>query len=157
MAIVRWEPARELTNLQSEMNRLFSSFFEAGDGESARRWTPAMDLMEADDHLVLKADLPGVAEDDVQIEVRDNVLTISGERQAEHSEKRNGYYRVERAFGGFSRSLTLPDGVDADEIQATFDKGVLEVRIPKPEERKPRRISIGHGADKAVEGSATEK
>src|SRR5919197_5870052 len=103
MALVRWEPMRELNTLQSEMNRLFNTFFdEGGNGQTRRRWAPAVDLFEREDSLVLKADLPGLGEDDVQIEVRDNVLTISGERQAEHSEKRNGYYRVERAFGGFS-------------------------------------------------------
>jgi len=156
MALVRWEPARELSSLQSEMNRLFSSFFGDVD-EGARRWTPAMDLMEAEDHLVLKADLPGLSEEDVQIEVRDNVLTVSGERKAEQEEKRDGYYRVERSFGRFARSLTLPEGIDADAIEASFDKGVLEVRIPKPAERQPRRISIGRGAQQAVEGTATEK
>jgi HSP20 family protein len=155
MALVRWEPAREVSTLQGEMNRLFNAFFE-GNGESARRWAPAMDLVEADDHLVLKADLPGMSEDDVRIEVRDNVLTVSGERKAGHEEKRSGYHRVERAFGSFARTLTLPDGVDVDSIEASFDKGVLEVRIPKPEQRQPRRIEIGHGT-KAVEGSAEEK
>jgi HSP20 family protein len=112
-----------------------------------------MDLMEAEDHLVLKADLPGLSEDDVQIEVRDHVLTVSGERKTEGE----GYYRVERAFGSFSRSMTLPEGINHDQIEASFDKGVLQVRIPKPEERKPRRISIGNGCQEAVEGKATEK
>jgi HSP20 family protein len=114
-----------------------------------------MDLMEVDDQLVLRADLPGLSEDDVRIEVRDNVLTVSGERKSEHEDKRNGYYRVERAFGRFGRSLTLPEGVDADKIEASFDKGVLEVRIPKPEARKPHRIAIGK--DSTVEGTAREQ
>jgi HSP20 family protein len=156
MALVRWEPARELSTLQSEMNRLFNAFFEGGDRENARRWAPAMDLVESDKHLVLKADLPGVSEDDVRIEVEDNVLTISGERKEEQEEKRDGYYRMERAFGSFARSLSLPEGIDPDRIEASFDKGVLEVRIPKPEERKARRISIGRGSA-PVEGTATEK
>jgi HSP20 family protein len=116
-----------------------------------------MDVVEAEDHLVLKADLPGLSEDDVKIEVRDNVLTVSGERKTEREDERRGYYRVERAFGSFSRSLTLPDGIDPDRIQASFDRGVLEVRVPKPEERKPHRISIGRNSNKAVEGTATEK
>src|SRR5437867_13359966 len=115
MAIVRWEPLRELTTLQGEMNRLFNSFFEGDATEAARRWTPAMDLVEADDHLVLRADLPGLSEDDVSIEVQDNVLTLSGERKGEHEERRNGFYRMERSFGRFSRSLTLPEGVDAEK------------------------------------------
>jgi HSP20 family protein len=156
MALIRWEPAREFTTLQSEMNRLFNTFFEGGDREP-RRWAPPMDLLEADDHLVLRADLPGMSEDDIQIEVRDNVLTLTGERKTEQKQEKNGYYRIERAFGSFARSLTLPDGIDADKIEASFDKGVLELRIPKPEERKPRRISIGRGSDSALEGTATEK
>jgi HSP20 family protein len=144
---------RELNALQGEMNRLFNSFFDEGNGPQGRRWAPAVDLIERDDSLVLKADLPGLAEDDVQIEVRDNVLTIAGERKAEHEERQNGYYRVERSFGRFSRSLQLPDGVDAESIAASFDKGVLEVTIPKPEQRQPRRIEIGK---QTVEGTATE-
>ena len=114
-----------------------------------------MDLVEAEDHFVLKADLPGLGEDDVSIEVQDNVLTISGSREAEHERKEQGWYRLERSYGSFSRSLTLPDGVDPDKVQASFDRGVLEVRIPKPEERKPRRISIGAngGRQKTIEGS----
>ena len=155
MALVRWEPMRELNALQGEMNRLFNTFFEEGGNGERRRWAPAVDLVERDDSLVLKADLPGLSEDDVHIEVRDNVLTIAGERKAEHESKDSGYYRVERSFGHFSRSLQLPDGVDAGRIAATFDKGVLEVTIPKPEQRQPRRIEIGVSKP-AVEGTASE-
>ena len=153
MALVRWEPMRELNTLQGEMNRLFNSFFdeEGANGRASRRWAPAVDLLEREDTLVLKADLPGLREEDVQIEVRDNVLTISGERRADFEDKQNGYHRVERAFGRFSRSLSLPEGVDADKIQASFDNGVLEVTIPKPEERKPRRIEISP-TQKTIEG-----
>jgi HSP20 family protein len=163
MALVRWEPVRELTSLQNEMNRLFNTFFDApatggggggGNGGAARRWIPSMDLVETEDHFVLRADLPGLSEEDVSIELEDNVLTLSGERKAEHEEKKEGYYRVERSFGQFRRSLTLPEGVDAEGINATFDKGVLEVRIPKPEERKPRRVAIQVGnRTAAIEGS----
>jgi HSP20 family protein len=161
MALVRWEPARELSSLQSEMNRLFNTFFDTpttggGNGTAVRRWVPSMDLVETDEHFVLRADLPGLTEADVSIELEDNVLTVSGERKAEHEDKKEGFYRMERSFGQFRRSLTLPDGVDADGIAATFDKGVLEVRIPKPEERKPRKVAIQVG-DKApaIEGSET--
>ena len=155
MAIVRWDPARELDSLQGEVNRVFDAFF--GNGGSVarqRRWVPAIDLVETDDHLVLRADLPGLTEDDVNIEIKDNVLTVSGQRKAEHEERQEGFYRVERAFGGFSRSLSLPEGVDADQVSAGFDKGVLEIRVPKPEERKPHRVQIGTGS---VSGTATEK
>jgi HSP20 family protein len=157
MTIVRWEPLRELSSLQGEMNRLFNTVFDqpsaGGNGDTLRRWMPAMDLAETDEHFVLRADLPGMAEDDLKIELEDGTLTISGERKAEHEARNEGFYRVERAFGTFSRSLTLPKGVDADAVTANFDRGVLEVRIPKPEERKPRRIEIaGKGGRKTIEG-----
>ena|SRR3712207_1465016 len=159
MATVRWEPPRELTTLQNEMNRLFNTAFDAPAGGGAgtlRRWMPAMDLVETDEHFVLRADLPGMTESDVNIELEDTVLTVSGERRAEHEQSKEGYHRVERAFGSFARTLTLPKGVDPEAITASFDKGVLEVRIPKPEVRKPRRISIGvngHQQQEAIEGS----
>jgi HSP20 family protein len=157
MTIVRWEPFRELNTLQTEMNRLFNTVFDApatgsGNGGTLRRWMPAMDLVETDDHFVLRADLPGMGEDDVKIELEDDTLTVSGERKAEHESKSEGYYRVERATGSFARSLRLPQGVDAEAVSASFDRGVLEVRIPKPELRKPRRIEIGAGGQKTIEG-----
>jgi HSP20 family protein len=157
MALVRWEPVRELTSLQNDMNRLFNTFFDTpstgNGGNTPRRWIPAMDLVETDEHFVLKADLPGLAEEDVNVEVEDNVLTVSGERNAEHEDKREGYVRVERSYGAFRRSLTLPEGVDPEGVSASFDKGVLEVRIPKPEERKPRRVAIQVGdRPAAIEG-----
>ena len=160
MAIVRWEPLRELTTLQNEMNRLFGSAFDTptpGNGGTLRRWMPAMDLVEADEHFVLRADLPGMSEEDVNIEVEERVLTISGERKAEHTETKDGYQRFERAFGAFSRSLTLPEGIDAEAVSASFDRGVLEVRIPKPEQHKPRKISIGVGnAPKTLDTETAE-
>jgi HSP20 family protein len=162
MALVRWEPARELHTIQSEMNRLFDTFFGTPAGGTTttggtRRWVPAMDLVETDDHFVLRADLPGLSQEDVKIEVADNVLTVSGERRFEHEGKKDGFYRLERASGGFARSLTLPEGVDEGAIEAGFDKGVLEVRIPKPAERKPRRVEIAVGGSRpAIEGQAAE-
>ncbi len=164
MALIRWEPVRELNTIQNEMNRLFNTFFEApapggnGSTTSLRRWIPAMDLVETDDDFVLRADLPGLSEGDVHIELEDNVLTVSGERKAEHEERKEGYYRVERASGMFSRSLTLPEGVDPEAVHASFDRGVLEVRIPKPEQRKPRKVAISVGGEKTktIEGSEIE-
>jgi HSP20 family protein len=140
MALVRWEPARDI----SDVNRLFRSFFDTPTtaAPALRRWVPAMDVAETEDAFVLRADLPGLDASDVEIEVRDRVLTISGERNAEHEDKREGYYRVERSFGRFQRSLTLPEGVEAEQVAATFDKGVLEVRVPKPEARRPHRVAI---------------
>lgn len=159
MAIIRWEPARELNSLQQEVNRVFGSFFDApaGDAAFARRWVPAMDLVEDGDHYVLRADLPGLGEEDVSIELDDRVLTVSGERRSETEQRREGYHRVERATGSFSRSLTLPEGVDPEAIEASFDKGVLEVRIPKPAEHKPRRVAIkASRSEETIEGSAAE-
>jgi HSP20 family protein len=146
MSIVRWEPLA--------LQNLFESVFDApspGRSGALRRWMPAMDLAEADDSYVLKADLPGLTQDDIKIEFEDRTLTVSGERKAEHEVSKDGYVRVERAFGSFSRTLTLPQGVDPEAVTASFENGVLEVRVPKPEARKPRRIEIGT-EPKTIEG-----
>jgi HSP20 family protein len=150
MALIRWEPAAELTTIQNEMNRLFNTYFEqpnqTGRGHNTtRRWLPPMDLVETADHYVLRADLPGLSDGDVNVQLEDNVLTITGERKAQHEHEQEGYYRLERAFGAFSRSLTLPDGVEPDKVQAHFDRGVLEIRIAKPEQKKPRTVQITLG------------
>jgi HSP20 family protein len=161
MALIRWEPARELQSIQQEMNRLFGTFFDSqaggnGQGQGAlRRWIPAMDLVEEGDRYVLRADLPGVREEDVKVELEENVLTISGERRSEHEDRRDGYYRVERASGSFSRSLVLPEGVDPQQIRAHIEHGVLEVSVPKPQERAPHRVAIDV-AGKAAEVQAPD-
>ena len=164
MALIRWEPVAELGTIQNEMNRLFNNFFDAptgrgnGGGNQSRRWIPAMDLVETDDHYVLRADLPGLSDEDVNVQLEDNVLTISGERKTEQHTEQEGYYRLERASGAFSRSLTLPDGVDPDSVQAHFDRGVLEITIPKPEQKKPRQVQIKLGTTqkpKTIESTAT--
>jgi HSP20 family protein len=162
MALVRWEPVRELDSIQSEMNRLFNTFFDtpttAGNATPARRWMPAMDLVEHEDHFLLSADLPGMKQEDVKLEVSDGVLTLAGERKTAHEERRGGYIRIERAAGSFQRSLTLPDGVDPEQVAASFSDGVLEVRIPKPSERKPHRvqIAVNGSSQPAIEGQASE-
>jgi HSP20 family protein len=162
MAVIRWEPVGELNTIQNEMNRLFNTFFdqprpsERGGGE--RRWVPPMDLVENADRYVLRADLPGVREDDVTVQLDDNVLTIAGHRTAEHDPEQ-GYHRLERAFGAFSRSLTLPDGINPDHVDARFDHGVLEVKIPKPEQKKARQVQIqltrSDDDPAAIEGTET--
>jgi HSP20 family protein len=155
MALIRWEPVAELNAIQNEMNRLFNTFVDPsapttptsrGNG-TTRRWLPPMDLVETPDHYVLRADLPGLSDGDVNVQLEDNVLTLAGERKAEHEDQHEGYYRLERAFGTFSRSLTLPDGVDPDGVHAHFDRGVLEIRIPKPEQKKPKTVQITLGAN----------
>jgi HSP20 family protein len=160
MALIRWEPARELQSVQSEINRLFNTLFDAPApvaGAGQRRWIPAMDLVETDSHFVLRADLPGISEKDVKIELQDNVLTVSGQRRTEHEERKEGYFRLERASGAFSRSLTLPEGVDASSVTATFTHGVLEIHVRKPEIRKPQKVEISVGTSdqpaETIEGS----
>jgi len=160
MALLGWEPVAELNALQNEMNRLFSTFFDqsspsGGSHGMSRRWMPAMDLVETSEQYVLRADLPGLSDGDVNVQLEDNVLTISGERKVEHEEQPADYYRLERASGAFSRSLTLPDGVDPDTVQGHFDRGVLEIKIPKPEQKKPRQVQITPGDRNTIEsGSA---
>ena len=164
MALIRWEPVAELNTIQNEMNRLFNTFVDPsaptgrGNG-TTRRWLPPMDLVETPDHYVLRADLPGLSDGDVNVQLEANVLTISGERKAEHEDQQEGYYRLERAFGTFSRSLTLPDGVDPDAVQAHFDRGVLEIRVRKPEQKKPKTVQITLGANpdtKTIESADAE-
>jgi HSP20 family protein len=151
MALIRWEPVAELNTIQNEMNRLFNTFFDqpgqtGRPNGTMRRWLPPMDLVETDDHYILRADLPGLSDEDVNVQFEGNVLTISGERKAAQEQEQEGYYRLERAFGAFSRSLTLPDGVEPDGIEAHFDRGVLEIRIAKPEQKKPKTVEINVGA-----------
>ena len=155
--LVRPEP------FSTEFSRLFNTLWDAP--AASRRWVPEMDLVETDDSYLLKADLPGMKQEDVSIEAGDGMLTISGERKLEYERKEKGFFRLERSFGKFSRSLTLPDGVDPDKIAASFHDGVLEVTIPKPEQRKPRRIEVawngntpnGAGGEPAtIEGTSTD-
>jgi HSP20 family protein len=156
MALVRWEPFRELAALQNEMSRWTSPLTGTTPGNgSSSTWLPAVDVWETDDELVLSFDLPGIREDEIAVELDDNILTVSGkrERTSEHSNDR--FYRFERRFGVFSRSVTLPQGVQEDAIRANYANGVLEVRVPKPEEPKPKRIQVG-GRD-TIEGTSTRK
>jgi HSP20 family protein len=147
MALIRWEPV--------PVNRLFNNLFDTPTVASApaRRFAPATDLIESDTHYILRADLPGLSEDDVNIEFEGNVLSVSGERKSEHEHRGQGYYRVERSYGSFRRSLRLPDGVDGEAIKATFDKGVLEITVPKPEQAKPHKVQITAGDEsQAIDG-----
>jgi HSP20 family protein len=146
MALARWTPMWNLASFQDEMNRMFQEFFRGGTGEEAgwglRTWTPAVDIYDTDDALVLKAELPGVSKDDVSIEIHNNTLILRGERKHEAEVKEGDYYRAERAYGTFQRSFVLPTLVDQDKVQATYTDGVLELRLPKSEAAKPKRIAI---------------
>ena len=146
MAIVRWNPTRDLMQMREEMDRLFTQFFRRGDGEEATWgqgvWAPPVDIYETDDAFVLKAELPGFRKEDVTIEMQENRLIIRGERKREEEVKEDKYHRIERAYGRFERSFWLPTTVDSEKIQATFKDGVLELRLPKSEAAKPKRIAI---------------
>lgn len=155
MAVVRWEPFRELAALQSEMSRLMGQAWgtpAAGGANGGTSWLPALDVWETDESIVISVDLPGVREDKVGIEVEDGVLTVSGEREKQVEQSEGRFYRFERRYGAFSRSVTLPQGVDESDIAASFSGGVLEITVPKPAERKPKRITIG--ATGTIEGEA---
>lgn len=155
MTIVRWESARDLGSLQREVDRVFSSFLDpAGTRTAAPRWSPAIDLEELEDAYLLSVDLPGVSEDDVAIDVEGDVLTLSGARGRIRSADESRAVRSERGHGSFRRRMTLPEGVDPERIVASFDRGVLEVRVPKPEQARPRRVSIQVGsAPRTIEES----
>jgi HSP20 family protein len=151
MAIVRWEPFRDLVGLQERMNRMFDQSFRglnrAGDEDWALggSWAPAVDIYEHEGNIVLKAELPGVEANDVDLRIENNTLTLRGERKWDNEVKQESYHRVERAYGTFTRSFTLPSVVDQDKIKAEFKDGVLRLTLPKREEAKPKQINIAVG------------
>jgi HSP20 family protein len=159
MAVVRWEPFRELAALQSEMGRWMNQLAgpPVGNGQSSSTWLPAVDVWETDDELVLSFDLPGIPEDKIAVEFDSGALTVSGERERQDETSGDRFYRFERRFGTFSRSVTLPQGVTEDSISADYRDGVLEVRVAKPEEPKPKRISVGGSSQQpTIEGKTTD-
>ena len=146
MALARWTPMGNLQSFQNEMNRMFDQFFRGGPGEEAgwgvRTWAPPVDLYETDEALILTVDLPGVPKDAVNIEIHQNTLMLRGERKPAAEVPADHYYRTERPYGSFQRSFVLPTLVDQPHVQATYHDGVLELRLPKSEAAKPKRIAI---------------
>jgi HSP20 family protein len=146
MAIVRFDPFRDMAALQDRVNRIFADAYNRrSEDDLATRgaWTPAVDIYETDAHeLVLKVELPDVAKEDISLQVENNMLTISGQRNMEKQVKEEQYHRIERAYGAFSRSFTLPPTVDASAIAADYRNGVLTVKLPRREEAKPRQIQV---------------
>jgi HSP20 family protein len=153
--LVRWEPFREIATLQNEMSRLMSTF-AGGNGDSGRNWVPALDVWETESEVVYALDLPGIPEKDISIELEDGALTVSAERERANELSDDKLYRYERRFGSFSRTIGLPQGVTEDQIKADYRDGVLEIHITKPEQPKPRRIEIGGGEKKTIEGKASK-
>ena len=148
MAIVRWEPYRDLMTAQREFDRLFREALTPamGEGEvSTRTWAPPVDIYENGDNLVLKAELPGINPDDVEVRVEDNTLYMKGERKFEKEVKEENYHRVERAYGTFARTFSLPNSIDSDKVAASYKDGVLTLTLPKKEEAKPKKIKINIG------------
>jgi HSP20 family protein len=143
--LVRWEPFRELAQLQGEMGRLFDGILD-GHSRTSQGWVPALDVWETENDLVYAFDLPGLSEDQISIEVQDDTLTVSGERQRTTKENGDRFFRFERRYGSFARAVGLPAGVDESKISASYSNGVLQIRVPKPEEAKPRRIQLGSGS-----------
>ena len=140
----RWEPFRNVNDIQGEMNRLFDSFFgrPATVAAGERMWAPLVDMYETKDDLFVTLELPGVREKDVHVSITGDMLTVKGERRFESDVKDEGYYRLERVYGKFERSMPLPIPVQADKVKATYRDGVLEIRLPKVEEVKPKEIKI---------------
>jgi len=147
MAIVRWDPFRDLMTIQDRMNRLFDQTLsktrtDDDEGLTASTWSPSVDIYETADSVVLKAELPGLSRENIDIQVRDNTLTLKGERKFEREVKDENYLRIERSYGAFQRAFNLPSVIQQDKIKAVFKEGVLEVTMPKAEEAKPKQVKI---------------
>ena len=139
LTLARWRPLVEMEDMRRRMERMFE---EVGDGEAARRWNLSIDLIERDDRYVLRADVPGLKPEEIKIEVADDVLTVSASHEESEEEKKVDFVRRERRYGAFSRSIGLPKGVTADDIEATCNDGVLEVTFPKPKEQERKPVTI---------------
>jgi HSP20 family protein len=145
---MRWDPFRDLMSIQNELNRLFGQTY-AGQGEqqalasrSGSAWVPPLDVFETNDKFVVTVELPGIEPDSVDVSVEDSTLTVRGERSFYRDVDENSFHRVERRYGAFARTLTLPQAADAERIEASFDRGVLTIEVPKVEQAKPRKITV---------------
>jgi HSP20 family protein len=163
-SVTRWDPFRDLLSIQDEMNTLFNrAYGERAPGEGGeqrlRLWAPALDIAEQKDAYLVQVELPGVRPDDLDITLEDGLLTIQGERRFTQESSEQQFHRIERRYGRFRRSITLPTQVQADAIEASFEDGLLAVRVPKAEEAKPRRINVqvGGSSGPSVEGSSTAR
>lgn len=145
MAIIRWDPFRDLVTLREKMNRLFEETF-TGRGEKkdlvSGTWSPSVDIYETENAMVLTAEVPGMKEDEIEIKIEDNTLILQGERKFEKETKEENYHRIERSYGSFYRSFTLPNSIDQDKIQAVHENGVLKITMPKRPELKPKKVKV---------------
>lgn len=154
--MVRWEPFRELATLQNEMSRFMNGLLE-GNGRTAQSWIPTADVWETENEVVYAFDLPGIPEDAISVELDEGALTITAERKREETVEEDRYYRFERRFGTFSRTIGVPQGVTENDVKANYEDGVLEVHVAKPEQPTPRKIPVGAQTQKTIEGKATQK
>ena len=154
--LVRWEPFRDIAALQSEMSRFMNGLLE-GNGGTTQSWVPALDVWETESEIVYGLDLPGVAEDQISVELDEGALTVSAERSRTQEESDERFYRFERRFGTFSRTVGVPQGVTEDDISADYKNGVLELHVRKPEQQKPKRIQVGSGPGATIEGKSEQK
>lgn len=144
MTLVRWRPMRDLWSIQDEINRMFDNFFgrtERGEWTESH-WAPAVDIAENKDNLMVNVEVPGMKKEDIKVTYQDGILTVKGERKQQKEEKDKSFHRVERSYGSFCRSFTLPTAVQGDKIKANYKDGVLSIALPKVEEAKPKEISI---------------
>jgi len=159
--LTRWEPFREFATLQDRMNRLFRDSYsnEGGRDESliASSFAPAVDVYEDEHKVTLKIEVPGIDEKDIDVRIENNTLTVHGERKIEKEEKEENYRRVERQYGSFTRTFTLPTTVDGDKVIANYDKGVLKIALPKKAEAKPKQIKVNVGGEKTLEAKSPSK
>src|SRR5271165_595059 len=149
--LTRWEPFREFTTLQDRMNRLFrDSFGPEGREEalSTAAFAPPVDVYEDEHNITLKIEVPGIEEKDIDVRIENNTLTVHGERKFEKEEKEENYRRVERQYGSFTRSFSLPTTVDAEQVKANYEKGILNISLPKKAEAKPKQIKVNVGGEK---------
>jgi HSP20 family protein len=158
--LARWDPYREFSTLQDRMNRLFNASFNSeGRDESltTSSFAPAVDVYEDEHDITLKIEVPGIDEKDIDVRIENNTLTVHGERKIEKEEKEENYRRIERQYGSFTRTFTLPNTVDSDSVSATYEKGVLKVKLAKKAEAKPKQIKVNVSGEKTLEGKGPSK
>ncbi len=154
--LTRWDPFRDVAALQNRMNRLFEEQYGGREELTTGAFVPPVDIYEDEHNIQLKLEVPGIEEKDLDIKVENNVLTVSGERKLEKEEKEENFHRVERRYGSFTRSFTLPNTIDTGNIQADYDNGVLKIRLAKRAEAKPKQIKVNIGGQKTIEGKKVE-
>jgi HSP20 family protein len=156
--LTRWEPFREFTTLQDRMNRLFRDSFgdRREEALTTTSFAPAVDVYEDEHNVTLKFEVPGIEEKDIDVRIENNTLTVHGERKFEKEEKEENFRRVERQYGSFTRSFSLPNTVDTEGVQANYDKGVLKIKLAKKAEAKPKQIKVNVGSEKTLEGKSAK-